>query len=134
MVTTTPSRTIAGTPVFPSFQSSPSESIYAISPPDRSSVPSSIPQVTVLYGDIAPGWTIAEPLPVTIERDDDGSYIASDDIFDVYGDAWTPGGALEDYVIALTEYYELLAESAEGHPPTQALFHHLRQYLRTAAE
>lgn len=88
----------------------------------------------VLLGHIAPGWVITKPLPVTIEQDDDGSYIVSDDIFAVYGDARTPGEALEDYIVALIEYYELLAESAENHPPTQALFHHLGQYLRTTVE
>jgi hypothetical protein len=111
-------------------------STYDVSPTgtDRSSLLSPIWQTPVLVGSIAPGWTVIQPIPLTLHRESDGYCVISDDLFTVYGDARTPGEALEDYIVALIEYYELLAESAENHPPTQTLFHHLRQYLRTAAE
>ena len=91
------------------------------------------PQI-LLFGNIAPGWEISQPLLATLERDDDGCYIASDDQFAVYGDGDTPLKALQDYVESLIDYYQLLATRAEDDPPTEALFRRLQLYLHPAVE
>jgi len=74
---------------------------------------------------------VIEPLLVTVKHDEDGYCMASDDHFVVYGDGPTPYYALQDYIVSLIDYYQLLSTRAEGDPPTEALFHHLRSYFRT---
>jgi hypothetical protein len=51
-------------------------------------------------------------LKVTLlfERDDDGTYIVSDDVTVVYGVGDTPQAALGDYAVSMSEYFEILAE------------------------
>ncbi len=82
-----------------------------------------------LRGSIAPGWMIVVPLPVRLERDEDGTYIYSDDIFLVYGAGDTSHDALRDYINALIEYYDLLAGEPDNQP-TQVQLRHLQTYLR----
>jgi hypothetical protein len=84
-----------------------------------------------LMGEIAPGWEIIQLLLVTIEQDEDGCYIASDDEFTVYGDGDTPDEALQDYVVSLIDYYELLAVRARDN---RELLHHLQKYLNPVAK
>lgn len=93
-----------------------------------SSLPSHAPQL-FLFGRIAPTWVIVQPLLVTLEQDEDGYYIVSDDEFAVYGDGNSLNGALEDYKVSLIDYYQLLAARAKGDPPTLALLRRLRRYL-----
>jgi hypothetical protein len=86
--------------------------------------------IILCYGELAPGWRITQPLLLTIDRDEDGYYIVSDDQSAVYGDGDTRVEALKDYIESLIDYYQLLAMRAESDPPTQALFHRLRSCLR----
>ena len=81
-------------------------------------------------GEIASGWLLVEPLPVTVEADGADCFIVSDDVFGVYGDGKTPGDAWDDYCTSLIDYYQILAADAESDPPTRALFSKLRRYLR----
>ncbi|MCZ7569917.1 MAG: hypothetical protein M5U01_15220 [Ardenticatenaceae bacterium] len=91
----------------------------------------SVSQTVLLPGPIAPGWNLVQLLAVALEQDDDGYYIASDDLFVVYGEGETQTDALQDYIVSLIEYYQLLAaEAAPDNPPVLAQFHHLRRYLR----
>jgi hypothetical protein len=50
-------------------------------------------------------------------------------LFFVYGDGDTAYTALQDYIISLIEYYELM-QSDPGDPPTLAVLRHLKAYLR----
>jgi hypothetical protein len=84
----------------------------------------------LLRGRIAPGWMIVQPLPLLLEQDDDGSFLVSDDLFAVYGEGSVAVEALQDYIVSLIDYYQLLtARAAEYDPPAQALLRHLRLYL-----
>ncbi|HKV83676.1 MAG TPA: hypothetical protein VJN88_03920 [Ktedonobacterales bacterium] len=68
--------------------------------------------VTLPVGAIAPAWELLRPLPVTISADEDGWYVASDDVFQVYGDGETLANAQHDYVISLIDYYLLVERDA----------------------
>lgn len=80
-----------------------------------------------LLGRIAPEWKIVQPLSVTIERDD-GSFIASDDVFVMYGLGDDIAECVQDYVTVLIEYYDVL--SSHHDEPSVALFQHLQSYLQ----
>lgn len=80
-----------------------------------------------LFGRVAPNWKIVQPLSVTIEQGDD-SYIASDDVFVMYGLGDDIAEAVQDYISVLTEYYEVL--SSHHDEPSASLFNRLRSYLQ----
>ena len=86
-------------------------------------------QIGLPPGVISPGWRLMRRLTLRIERDDDGSFIASDDIFAIHGDGETRDAAIRDYVQTLIEYHDLLLERAVDDEPTAALFLALRRYL-----
>jgi hypothetical protein len=76
-----------------------------------------------------------QPLLVRLEKNEDGSFVVSDEVFVVYGVGDTEREALQDYLVSLVDYYELLAERAiEDDPETQALFLRLQSYFRTASK
>lgn len=78
-----------------------------------------------------PNWEFIEPLTLTIERDDDQSFIVSDDIFNMYGVGNNIAESVNDYFKVLTEYYRHL--SADEDEPSKALFEYLRSYIRPLA-
>jgi hypothetical protein len=80
-----------------------------------------------LLGRIAPDWRVLQPLLITIERDDD-SFIASDDVFVMYGLGADIAESVQDYVKVLAEYYEVL--SSHQDEPSVALFRRLQSYLQ----
>lgn len=86
-----------------------------------------------LEGEIAEGWELSQPLWVTVDREEDGYYVLSDDLFLVYGEGATFNDALRDYVVSLIDYYQLVAAEAKRSALDQALFGRLRRYLRPAA-
>ncbi len=88
-------------------------------------------QLVELRGEIVPGWTLIKPLPIEVERDEDNSYIVSDNIFMVYGEGERPEDAQKDYIKSLIEYYSIVKEQAvaDSHA-TQQLLRHLGSYLR----
>ncbi len=96
---------------------------------EQSRRPTFSPQIP-LWGKILPGWEISQPLLVTLERETDGYCIVSDEQFAVYGDGDTPSRALQDYIVSLIDYYQILAARAETDPPTRVLFRRLASYLR----
>jgi hypothetical protein len=54
---------------------------------------------------------------LTLQQDDDGYYLVSDDRSIVFGEGTTPVEAFEDYTACLIEYYQLLesiTSAAEG--------------------
>ena len=85
-----------------------------------------------LEGEIAQGWELSQPLWITVDREEDGYFVLSDDLFLVYGEGETFSDALQDYVISLIDYYQLAAAEAKRSPLDQALFGRLRRYLRPA--
>lgn len=94
-------------------------------------VPSDPIDVIYLYGEVVEGWEINKMLEIRIEEDEDGYYIASDDIFDVYGEGHTKDQAIQDYLISLIDYYELLEHDVrEGSSSyTEKLFNCLREHF-----
>lgn len=82
----------------------------------------------VLLGRIAPAWKVVQPLVVSVESAEDGSYIVSDEVFFMYGEGDAIRAAIQDYIAALIEYYEIL--SLHEDEPTVALFRYLQTYLQ----
>jgi hypothetical protein len=93
-----------------------------------------LPLILTFFGQIAPGWKVVMPLLVTLEQDEDGSYVVADDQFLVYGHGDTREQAISDYVVSLIDYYQLLSLRAESNQHSQALFGWLRQYLRPSTQ
>jgi len=89
------------------------------------------PAQVFLEGVIVPGWRIREPLVLSVERDEDSSYIISDALFNVYGVGATHEIALEDYIESLIEYYEILERHDDA--PTVGQMSRLRVYLQPVA-
>jgi hypothetical protein len=83
---------------------------------------------TQLWGPVAPGWRIEHPLELAVERDDDGSFIVSDELFFLYGHGRSWDDARQDYVSVLLEYRELMGRSQDE--LTQAIARHLDTYLQ----
>ena len=84
----------------------------------------------LLQGEIKPGWTVVKPLLLTVERDEHGDFVYSDDRFNIYGEGPTQSSALADYIVSLVEYYDLLAARADADQCTDSVFSYLAQYLR----
>jgi hypothetical protein len=86
------------------------------------------PVQIALLGRVTDGWRVVQPLLVSIEQDGDGSWIAGDEIFAMYGLGDDATQAVTDYISVLTEYYDVLS----SHPdePSAALFRRLQTYLQ----
>lgn len=85
-------------------------------------------RIVLLGAGIMPDWEFTEPLTLTIERDDDNSYIASDDIFNMYGIGNSIAESANDYFSVLGEYYRHLSNDQDE--PSMALFIQLKSYIR----
>ena len=83
----------------------------------------------VLSGPVAPGWNVVAPIVLTLERMNDGDYLASDELINMYGCGVDQDSAVMDYVQSLIEYYALLESYAPKSAPNRALFKHLRTFL-----
>lgn len=81
-----------------------------------------------MKGKVAPGWEIIQPLRLVLDRETDGTYLVSDDIFNVYGQGITAKIAVFDYLISLREYYQIVSEHEDI--PSQNHFAYLQEYLR----
>lgn len=81
-----------------------------------------------LLGQVAPDWEMVRPLSVIIEQSEDQSYVASDDVFMMYGVGEELVAAVVDYVSVLTEYYSVL--SSHNDEPSVELFRYLQSYLQ----
>jgi hypothetical protein len=82
-----------------------------------------------VQGEIGLGWHIDQPISLRVERDDDGSFIVSDDKFAVYGQGATLDEAIADYKTSLAEYAELVESQAACHSPTANLLKKLQMFL-----
>jgi len=84
-----------------------------------------------LLGNIAKGWEIIEPLLVTLEQDEDGYYILSDDLFLIYGEGKTEIEAEKDYITTFIDYYQLIdAKANVGDNFSQRILKNIQKYLR----
>jgi hypothetical protein len=84
-----------------------------------------------LSGNITPTLEIIQPLLLTAERDDDGSYLISDDLFGVYGDGPSISESLTDYMVSLGDYYTILSVRAmDDSHLIREQFDRLQRYLR----
>jgi hypothetical protein len=85
----------------------------------------------LLHGHIAPLWRLKQPLPMTLEEDDDGTLVMSDGVFDQFGLGDTFSEARLDYIANLIDYFLFVRSRAtDDDPPTQALFAYLQEYIQ----
>ena len=83
-----------------------------------------------LVGKISDDLVVIQFLPLTIEQDDNESYIVSDDMFLVYGDGGTRADALKDYEGSLAKYFQIVEKSAETNKFDKALLGQLQSYIQ----
>jgi hypothetical protein len=88
-----------------------------------------IKETQLLAGEIAPGWSIRNPLTIHVEPDEDGSFIVTDDELALYGVGASKEAAIADYAVSLVEYYEIVEAAATDHPPSIALLNRLGRYI-----
>ena len=95
--------------------------------------PRSKPQLIqiVLMGPINHDLYLVQPLHLNVEQDQDGTFVVSDDIFLVYGNANNPSKAIEDYVTSLVEFYYLLQRGSAVNPFDHEQFAYLQTYIQT---
>ena len=79
----------------------------------------------------AKGWKFVAPLPVRLQREEDGTLFAVDQYFGNYGQGRSWDEAIEDLTVVLTEYYGVM-EAAPG-ASSRAVFDDLRAYLQPVA-
>lgn len=82
-----------------------------------------------LYGRISENLEIISPLQVTMEQQEDTSFVVADDIFLVYGTGDQRESAMKEYANSLWEYYALVSASAESDPFDRLLLEKLNQYI-----
>jgi hypothetical protein len=87
-----------------------------------------------LDGRIAPQWAMAQPLPITVEQEDDGSFMTHDDLFPVRGQGETAIESLRDYIVQLVNFYRSLESNAsQSETSYRSQFDQLRTYMRAVA-
>ncbi len=75
----------------------------------------SLPPITIRFPTLAlPGWKVTDSLTISLEREMDGSWVASDTTFLVYGDGPTAENALADYLTSLVDFFELVQAQASA--------------------
>lgn len=89
--------------------------------------------VTLEPGTLEEGWTLLSPLILRVEREDDGWFVVSDDIFDLYGDAATLRAAVRQYISSLIDHYEFSMREAESNLLALPVREKLRQYVQSVA-
>jgi hypothetical protein len=62
-----------------------------------------------LIGPVARGWVLVAPITLTIERDEDGAFLASETVTSVYGYGQSGPEAIRDYIESLIEYFEIVS-------------------------
>ena len=97
----------------------------------RSTSVPSVKPATYLAGFVSNGWSLIHPLQINIERDEDNSFVVSDDTFLVYGDGDTEFDAITDYVSSLIEFYKILENGANNNDFDKMQFSNLQAYLKS---
>lgn len=123
-------------PIAPAFANDTKYSVYEPSTQPQNylrarSQPFQFPNVQgLLIGKIPNNLIVVQPIQITVEVDEDQSYLVSDDIFLVYGHGDNRVEALTDYAESLAEFYELLENGAKSNPFDKKLFAHLQSYIQ----
>ncbi len=73
-------------------------------------------------------FRLRAPIVLDVRREEDGSYLVSEDQFNLYGTGPTLAGAIQDYQDMLIEHYQDLAASEE------CLSEYLRQQFITLTQ
>ncbi len=98
-----------------------------------------MPSVSQPVYPLMPGHSLSGGLEMTrqldlhVERIRKGLIIISDDEFMVYGEGKTYAEALIEYKASMADYFELVHDSAQDHPPSLALFDKLLEYIQPIA-
>lgn len=87
-----------------------------------------------LIGQISNDLVITQPFQINIERDDDGTYIVSDDLFLVYGNSDNQSDAVSDYVVSLIEFYEILKKNAITNVFDKSQFSMMEKYIQPKSQ
>jgi len=90
--------------------------------------------VTLSPGQIEEGWALMRPIMLVVEREDDGWYVVSDDIFGVYGDAESLRQAVDQYASGLIDTYEFLLCESQHNPLAMPQMERMRKYLQPSTE
>jgi hypothetical protein len=84
----------------------------------------------VILKELIPGWKVVKGFALTIQTDEDGTIIVSDDLFHRYGDGATRTEAMDIYIESLTTYYELLAKSiSDEYPHNEKYLEFMKEYI-----
>lgn len=88
------------------------------------------PSQVYLFGNIHPDYLLILPLPLNIERDNDGTFVISDDIFLVYGYGKDRLKAMKDYVNSFIDYFEAVKRNSDKNQFDKLLFSSLQTYMQ----
>jgi len=83
-----------------------------------------------LIGQISDDLAVIQPIQINIERDEDQTYVVSDDLFLVYGNGEVQAKAIHDYVASLIEFYRILEKSAATNKFDQEQFANIQAYIQ----
>lgn len=83
-----------------------------------------------LRGEILNGLLVIQPFQINIEREEDQSYVVSDDLFLVYGNGGNLSDAINDFVLSLVELYQILERNASSNLFDQKQFAYLQTYIQ----
>lgn len=85
----------------------------------------------ILLGPLDSHYQLVAPLSVSVEIDEEGWYIVSDDLFSQYGDGPTQQQAEDDFRSTLAEYLELVTELAAVSTAQAHELHRLQRYIQS---
>jgi hypothetical protein len=88
----------------------------------------------LLVGGVHVDLFVNQPLPITIETDDDGTIVIGDDIFLVYGYGENSLDALNDYAASLIEFYWILESGAKENPFDSKQFTYLQSFIQPKSQ
>ena len=89
------------------------------------------PQYGLRPGLITHQWQLLRYLPVEFGADEDGWYVLTDTVFQVYGDGDTLKAAQRDYISSLIDYYRLVERDAlDGDESARREFNRVQEYVR----
>ncbi len=77
---------------------------------------------------------LVRPIVLLVEREEDGCFIVSDDIFDLYGDADSLRQALYQYASGLIDNYECFRREARHNPLATPFMERMGKYLQPSIE
>lgn len=87
--------------------------------------------ITIQFPTLAlPDWKVTDSLTVSLEQEMDGSWVASDTTFLVYGDGPTAENALADYLTSLVDFFELVQARASRSLEDQVRWEQLKQAVK----